>query len=110
MTAEIKPSMRGALFARLPFFTPEEKCEEKWACRMNGFYESLLCEAEKYAGDASFPRGARYRAVADCAVEKRGGKADGVRVRVNLTVTEGGRRTGSRILEHVWQRGVLTNC
>ena len=102
-TAEIKQYMRGALFARLPFFTPEEKCEEKWACRMNGFYESLLCEAEKYAGDASFPRSA------DCAVEKRGGKADGVRVRVNLTVTEGGRRTGSRILEHVWQRGVLTN-
>ncbi len=55
MTAEIKQYMRGALFARLPFFTPEEKCEEKWACRMNGFYESLLCEAEKYAGDASFP-------------------------------------------------------
>ena len=45
MTAEIKQYMRGALFARLPFFTPEEKCEEKWACWMNGFYESLLCEA-----------------------------------------------------------------
>lgn len=110
MTAEIKQYMRGALFARLPLFTPEEKREEKWALRMNGFYESLLREAEKYAGDASFPRGARYRALADCTVEKRGEKEDEVRVRVNLTVTEGGRRTGSRILEHVWRRGVLTNC
>lgn len=110
MTAEIKQYMRGALFARLPLFEPEEKREEKWACRMNGFYESLLCEAEKYAGDASFPRGARYRALAECTIEKCGAKSDEVRVRVNLTVTEGGRRTDSRILEHIWRCGVLINC
>lgn len=92
----------------LPKFIPDSPREEKEACLMSHFYDSLGEAAIKYS--TSHCRSVRkYRA--DCSVTHEDGGV--LRVEIKLTVRmvrNGKSSTHQRILCQRWKNGKLVTC